>query len=100
MNRQTTKRKQLGVIIGGSGLIGGTIVDYFKTHTPQTIEIRAPSSKKISIKSENDICSYLKEVNPDFLINTAITNINSSSQLAFLKKFVCHIHWLTPVNGK
>ena len=81
MNTQAAKRK-IGVLIGGSGLIGGTLVHYFKTHTPEKIEIRAPSSKKVSIRSEDDVRNYLNDVQPDFLINTAITNLNSSSQLA------------------
>lgn len=73
----------LGVLIGGSGLIGGTLAHYFKTTTPDSIELRAPSSKKLSIRNANDIRDYLKRVRPDFVINTAIANIGSDSQLAF-----------------
>lgn len=73
----------LGILIGGSGLIGGTIANYFKTLTPDSIELRAPSSKKLSIRSATDIRDYLKRVRPDFIINTAIANIDSDSQLAF-----------------
>ncbi|MCX5869641.1 MAG: NAD-dependent epimerase/dehydratase family protein [Deltaproteobacteria bacterium] len=75
--------KMLGVLIGGSGLIGGTIANYFKTTTQDSIELRAPSSKKLSIRSAGDIRDYLKRVRPDFVINTAIANIDSDSQLAF-----------------
>lgn len=75
--------KMLGVLIGGSGLIGGTIANYFKNATQDTIELRAPSSKKLSIRSATDIRDYLKRVRPDFVINTAIANIGSDSQLAF-----------------
>ncbi len=82
MNTPNPGRKKLGVLIGGSGLIGGTLVHYFKTKMPQTVEIRAPSSKKLSIRSEEDIRSYIDEVQPDFLINTAITNLDSNSRLA------------------
>jgi nucleoside-diphosphate-sugar epimerase len=73
----------LGILIGGSGLIGGTIANYFKTATQDSIELRAPSSKKLSIRSATDIRDYLKRVRPDFVINTAIANIDSDSQLAF-----------------
>ncbi len=73
----------LGILIGGSGLIGGTIANYFKTKTQDSIELRAPSSKKLSIRSAGDIRDYLKRVRPDFVINTAIANIDSDSQLAF-----------------
>jgi len=75
--------KMLGILIGGSGLIGGTIANYFKTATPDAIDLRAPSSKKLSIRNAGDIRDYLKRVRPDFIINTAIANIGSDSQLAF-----------------
>jgi nucleoside-diphosphate-sugar epimerase len=82
MDIQASAEKKIGVLIGGSGLIGGTLVHYFKTKMPQTMEIRAPSSKKLSIRSEDDIRNYIDEVQPQFLINAAITNINSNSRLA------------------
>lgn len=82
MDNQPQRKRKIGVIIGGSGLIGGTLVHYFKTQTPDAIELRAPSSKKVSIRSEEDIAGYLKDVEPDFVINAAIANIGSSSQLS------------------
>ncbi len=84
--------KKLGIVIGGSGLIGGTLVHYFKTKTPKTIEIRAPSSKKLSIRSAGDIRSYFDEVQPDFLINAAITNLSSNSRLALEVNYLGSIH--------
>ena len=75
-------KKKVGVLIGGSGLIGGTLVHYFKTKTPDVIEIRAPSSKKLSIRNAGDIRDYLKRVKPDFLINSAIAGLSSDTQLA------------------
>ncbi len=75
--------KKIGVLIGGSGLIGGTIVNYYKTHHPETVDIRAPSSKKLSIREENDIRRYLADVKPDFVINAAMANLGSDEQLAF-----------------
>ncbi|MDH3348407.1 MAG: NAD-dependent epimerase/dehydratase family protein [Desulfobulbaceae bacterium] len=77
------KKKRLGVLIGGSGLIGGTLAHYFKTKTIDDIEIRAPSSKKLSIRDLNDIKTYLGRVRPDFVINTAIASIGSDAQLAY-----------------
>ncbi len=77
------RRKLLGVLIGGSGLIGGTLAHYFKTQTPETIEIRAPSSKKLSIRNAGDIRDYLKRVRPNFVINTAIAPIDADGQLSF-----------------
>ena len=84
--------KKLGIVIGGSGLIGGTLVHYFKTKTSKTIEIRAPSSKKLSIRSAGDIRSYLDEVQPDFLINASITNLSSNSRLALEVNYLGSIH--------
>ncbi|GBE13877.1 GDP-L-fucose synthase [bacterium BMS3Bbin14] len=75
--------KRLGVLIGGSGLIGGTLAYYFKTRTAGNIDIRAPSSKKLSIRNVDDIKAYLTQVQPDFVINTAIAAIDSDAHLAF-----------------
>ncbi len=84
----SSSKKLLGVLIGGSGLIGGTLAHYFKTKTPHTIELRAPSSKKLSIRNAADIKDYLKRLQPDFVINTAIANIGSDSQLAFEVNYI------------
>ena len=70
------------MLIGGSGLIGGTLAHYFKTKTADTIELRAPSSKKLSVRNAQDIKDYLKRVQPDFVINTAIASIGADSQLS------------------
>ncbi len=78
----------MGVLIGGSGLIGGTLAHYFKTKTRDDIELRAPSSKKLSIRNTPDIIDYLKRLQPDFVINTAIANIDSDSQLALEVNYI------------
>jgi nucleoside-diphosphate-sugar epimerase len=87
-----TKKRRLGVLIGGSGLIGGTLAHYFKSKTPDDFEIRAPSSKKLSIRNTQDIKSYLQRVQPDFVINTAMAALDSDAQLAF------EINYLGTVN--
>jgi nucleoside-diphosphate-sugar epimerase len=84
--------KKVGVLIGGSGLIGGTIVNFYKTRFPDTIDIRAPSSKKMSIREEADIRRYLTDVNPDFVINAAMTKLGSDGQMAY------EVNYLGPVN--
>ncbi|MBW1635955.1 MAG: NAD-dependent epimerase/dehydratase family protein [Deltaproteobacteria bacterium] len=84
--------KTIGVLIGGSGLIGGTIVNYYKTMHAETVDIRAPSSKKLSIRQESDIRSYLLEVKPDFVINASMANLASDGQLAF------EVNFLGPLN--
>ena len=91
--------KKLGVLIGGSGLIGGTIVNYYKTQHPETIDIRAPSSKKLSIREENDIRRYLTEVRPDFVINTAMANLGSDGQLAYEVNYQGPINLARAANG-
>lgn len=83
MVQASQTKKRLGVLIGGSGLIGGTLAHYFKTKTPDEIEIRAPSSKKLSIRNAQDIKAYLQRVQPDFVINTAMAALDSDAQLAF-----------------
>ncbi|OQX20673.1 MAG: epimerase [Desulfobulbaceae bacterium A2] len=82
-NGNNTEKKRLGLLIGGSGLIGGTLSHYFKTHTPEEIEIRAPSSKKLSVRNAEDIKNYLRRVRPNFIINCAIAALDSDAQLAF-----------------
>lgn len=84
----SSSKKLLGVLIGGSGLIGGSLAQYFKTKTPDTVDLRAPSSKKLSIRNAADIKDYLKRLQPDFVINTAIANIDSGSQLAFEVNYI------------
>jgi GlcNAc-P-P-Und epimerase len=79
--------RKIGVLIGGSGLIGGTIVNYYKTVHAETIDIRAPSSKKLSIRQEEDIRLYLGDLRPDFIINASMANLGSSGHLAFEVNF-------------
>jgi nucleoside-diphosphate-sugar epimerase len=77
------KKRNLGVLIGGSGLIGGTLAHYFKTQAPDDFDIRAPSSKKLSVRNAQDIIVYLKRARPDFVINAAMAALDSDAQLSF-----------------
>jgi len=79
----TVTTKRLGVLIGGSGLIGGTLLHYFKTRTNDGIEILTPNSKRLSLREPEDIQQYFRKFKPDFIINTAITAIDSDPQIAF-----------------
>jgi GlcNAc-P-P-Und epimerase len=83
--------KKIGVLIGGSGLIGGTIVNYYQSHHADTVDIRAPSSKKVSLRDEADVRSYLGAVKPDFLINASMANLGASSRLAM------EVNYLGPI---
>ncbi|MCI5218452.1 MAG: SDR family oxidoreductase [Candidatus Electrothrix sp. LOE2] len=82
------KQRRLGVLIGGSGLIGGTLAHYFKSRTPEEFDIRAPSSKKLSIRNAQDIILYLQRVKPDFVINAAMASLDSDAQLAFETNYI------------
>ncbi len=75
--------KRLGVLIGGSGLIGGYLMHYFKTKTINDIEIRSPNSKKLSLRVPEDIIGYLKKHRPDFIINSAIATINADAHMTY-----------------
>ena len=77
----TTKR--LGVIIGSSGLLGGALMHYFNTKTTGDIEVLGPNSKRLSLRQPKDIKRYFQKYQPDFIINCAITTLDSDAQLAY-----------------
>lgn len=91
--------KKIGVLIGGSGLIGGTIVNYYQTHHSDDIDIRAPSSKKLSIREEKDIRHYLADVKPDFVINASMANLASDGQLSYEVNYRGPINLARAANG-
>lgn len=74
--------KRLGILIGGSGLIGGALTHFYKTASRNT-EILAPSSKKLSLRVPDDIKQYFRHYRPSFIINAAIAPIDSNPQMAF-----------------
>jgi len=74
--------RRLGVVIGGSGLIGGTLTHYFQTRV-DGIEVLAPNSKKLSLREPGDIERYFLRHRPDFIINCAIAAIDANPQLAY-----------------
>ena len=82
MNNSDTSPKMSGLLVGGSGLLGGYLLHYFKTKTPE-IDVRAPNSKKLSLRELTDIIGYFKRHKPDFVINTAITAIRSDALLSY-----------------
>ena len=82
MDNSETSSKLNGLLIGGSGLIGGYLLHYFKTKTPE-IDVRSPNSKKLSLRELDDITTYFKRYKPDFVINCAITAIRSDALLSY-----------------
>ncbi len=75
--------ERLGVLVGGSGLIGGALMHYFKTKTDASIDVLSPNSKKLSLREPDDIRLYFHKYRPDFIINAAIAAIDSDAQVAF-----------------
>jgi nucleoside-diphosphate-sugar epimerase len=80
--------KKLGILIGGSGLIGGALMHYFKTKTSGNIEVLSPNSKKISLREPRDIYQYFMKYQPDFIVNCAITSLDSDAQLSYEINFL------------
>lgn len=80
--------KTRGIIVGGSGLIGGTLVHYFHKCCGNNIEILSPNSKKMSLASEGDIERYARHWKPDFIVNSAIAAIDSDPQLAYSINYI------------
>jgi len=74
--------KRLGILIGGSGLIGGALTHFYKTTSLDT-EVLAPSSKKLSLRVLDDIKQYCRDHRPSFIINAALAPIDCSPQMAF-----------------
>ncbi|MFA6284381.1 MAG: NAD(P)-dependent oxidoreductase [Desulfurivibrionaceae bacterium] len=75
--------EKTGVLLGGSGLIGGTLLYYFKTQGQGGINLLAPNSKKLSLRDPDDIRRYFERVKPAFIINCAIAAIDSDPLLAY-----------------
>jgi GlcNAc-P-P-Und epimerase len=75
--------EKTGILLGGSGLIGGTLVHYFKTRTAGRLAVLAPNSKKLSLRDPDDIRCYFERSKPAFIINCAIAAIDSDPQLAY-----------------
>lgn len=77
-----TSSKKLGILIGGSGLIGGTLTHYFATAAAGEFDILAPNSKRLSLRDPDDIRRYFSRFRPDFIINAAIAALDSDPLLA------------------
>ena len=76
--------EKTGILLGGSGLIGGTLLYYFKTQAEEgRINVLAPNSKKLSLRDPDDIRGYFEKTKPAFIINCAIAAIDSDPLLAY-----------------
>ncbi len=77
----SAQARKTGILVGGSGLLGGTLLHYFKSR--EDVAILAPNSKKLSLREPDDIRRYFEKSRPDFIINCAIAAIDSDPQLAY-----------------
>ena len=75
--------EKTGILLGGSGLIGGALLYYFKTQAEGRVNVLAPNSKKLSLRDPDDIRRYFERAKPAFIINCAIAAIDSDPQLAY-----------------
>jgi nucleoside-diphosphate-sugar epimerase len=75
--------RTFGILIGGSGLIGGVLMHYFKTEAENEVEMMAPNSKRLSLREPEDIRIYFEKYKPDFIINSALAAIDSDAQLSY-----------------
>jgi nucleoside-diphosphate-sugar epimerase len=82
-SNSTSSFTKPGILIGGAGLIGGTLMHYFKTRIDQEIDILAPNSKRLSLREPDDIRRYFEKIKPAFIINCAIAAIDSDPQLSY-----------------
>lgn len=80
--------KPRGIIVGGSGMIGGALVHYFSKCCQNQFEILSPNSKKMSLAVAEDIERYTAKWKPDFIINAAIAAIDSDPQLAYTINYI------------
>jgi len=76
-------RRPTGVLVGGSGLIGGTLLHHFESVDPSRFALLAPNSKELSLRVPDDVRAYFERVKPDFVVNCAIAAIDSDPQLTF-----------------
>lgn len=85
-------KKKRCIIVGGTGLIGGALVNYFNKCCPDDLEILSPNSKKMSLAKEEEIEQYARIWKPDFIVNSAIAAIDSDPQLAYTINYLGSIN--------
>lgn len=71
-----------GVIVGGSGLIGGALLHHFRRQG-RGVEILAPNSKELNIRSSRSIEEYFKKIRPAFIVNSALAAIGINRQRTY-----------------
>lgn len=87
-----SSQKRTGILLGGSGLIGGAITHYFKKLGYLGYDLWAPNSKKLSLRVPEDIQQYFETYRPSFIINTAIAPIDSDPLLSLETNYLGSIN--------
>lgn len=82
--------RKFGIIIGGTGLVGGALVYHFKKKW--RYDILAPNSKRLSIRDADDIINYFRSFQPEFIINTAMVALDSNPKLTFETNYIGSIN--------
>jgi len=83
-------RDKLGIVIGGSGLVGGGTINFFGKKWG--CRILAPNSKKLSLRNADDIQAFFEQYHPDFIIDTAIAAIDSNPKVTFEINYLGNIN--------
>lgn len=71
-----------GVVIGGSGLVGGAITYHFHNKC-KDVHVLAPNSKKLNLRSPTAIPKYFNQECPNFLVNTAIASLGHDTERTY-----------------
>ena len=82
--------RKFGIIIGGTGLVGGALVYHFKKKWGY--DILAPNSKKLSIREPGDIINYFQSYQPEFIVNAAMVSLDSNPKLTFEANYIGSIN--------
>ena len=82
--------RKFGIIIGGTGLVGGALVYHFKKKW--RYDILAPNSKRLSIRDADDIVNYFQSFQPEFIINAAMVALDSNPKLTFEANYIGSIN--------
>ncbi len=81
--RAAPTARRTGVLVGGSGLVGGTLIHHFKGGDRGHVDLLSPNSKELSLRVRSDVQAYFERIRPDFIVNCAIATIDSDPLLTF-----------------
>lgn len=68
------------LIFGSTGFIGRNIVDYFRKNNKFILFI--PSKSECNLLNNLEVINYIRDVNPDFIINAAYIGVGSNIKIS------------------